>query len=85
MERASDVNNVADRTETPSGKSSNERATFNDVADRTETPSSVKALKKTTYESYVKDRAAYRSAINESPEICTIVHKVLRPNLQLVL
>jgi hypothetical protein len=33
MERVSDVNNVADRTEAPSGKSWNERATFNDVAD----------------------------------------------------
>jgi hypothetical protein len=54
MERASDVNNVADRTETPSSR---------------------QKLKKPTYESYVKGRAAYRSAINESPEICTIVHK----------
>ena len=64
MERASDVNNVADRTETPSSRQSS---------------------KKPTYASYIKDRAAYRSAINESPVICTIVHKVLRPNLQLVL
>ena len=43
---ASDVNNVADRTETPSScKSWSEGATFNDVADRTETPSSRQKLK----------------------------------------
>ena len=63
----------------------NETDKVSDVADRTERPTSGESSKKTTYASYVKDQAAYRSAINKSPEICTIVHKVLRPNLQLVL